>query len=105
MLMPFGSAFSIHNLGLTMGQLPILYGITGAFSFVTGPLVGKSSDKIGKYKLFVMGSLLSMAMVAIYTNLSLTPLWVCIVLNVILFAGISSRMISASALMSAIPEP
>lgn len=105
MLMPFGSAFSIHNLGLTMGQLPILYGITGAFSLVTGPLVGKLSDKIGKYKLFVMGSLISIAMVAIYTNLSLTPLWVCIVLNVILFAGISSRMISASALMSAIPEP
>jgi predicted MFS family arabinose efflux permease len=103
MLMPFGSAFSIHNLGLTLDQLPILYGITGVFSFVTGPLAGKLSDKIGKYQLFVMGSLLSMLLVAIYTQLGLTPLWLCIVLNVILFAGISARMISASALMSAIP--
>jgi len=103
MLMPFGSAFSIHNLGLTLDQLPILYGITGVFSFITGPLVGKLSDKIGKYQLFVMGSLLSMVLVAIYTQLGVTPLWICIVLNVILFTGISARMISASALMSAIP--
>jgi predicted MFS family arabinose efflux permease len=101
--MPFGSAFSIHNLGLTMEQLPVLYGFTGVFSFITGPLVGKLSDKIGKYKLFVMGSLLSMAIVLVYTNLGLTPLWVCVVLNVIMFTGISARMISASALMSAIP--
>jgi len=105
MLMPFGSAFGIFNLGLTMGQLPVLYGITGAFSILFGPLIGKLSDKMGKYKIFVAGSLISMVMVAIYTNLGVTPLWVIIVLNVLLFVGISSRMISSSALMTAIPEP
>src|SRR5262249_25309442 len=41
----------------------------------------------------------------IYTNLGVTPLWLIIVLNVILFIGISSRMISSSALMTAVPEP
>jgi predicted MFS family arabinose efflux permease len=105
MLMPFGSAFSINNLGITMGQLPIVYGITGLFSIVTGPLIGKASDKIGKYNIFVMGSVISMAMVLLYTNLGITPLWILIVINVVLFAGISSRMISAGALMTAIPRP
>src|SRR6185503_6756395 len=37
MLMPFGSAFSTNNLGLTLDQLPIIYGITGVFSIATGP--------------------------------------------------------------------
>jgi predicted MFS family arabinose efflux permease len=105
MLMPFGSAFGIHNIGLTMKQLPTLYGITGLFSIFFGPLIGKLSDKIGKYKVFFIGTVISVTMVAIYTNLGLTPLWLVIGLNVCLFVGISSRMISASALMTAIPEP
>jgi predicted MFS family arabinose efflux permease len=105
MLMPFGSAFGIHNLGLTMDQLPVLYGVTGAFSILIGPFAGKLSDKIGKFRMFVIGSAIGVIMVAIYTNLGITPLWLIIVLNVLLFTGISTRMISSSALMTAIPEP
>ena len=105
MLMPFGSAFSIHNLGLKPEDLPLLYGITGVFSIIFGPLVGRFTDKIGKFNMFAFGTGLSMLMVAIYTNLGITPLWLVIMLNVILFIGISSRMISSSALITAIPEP
>ena len=105
MLMPFGSTFGINNLGLTMEQLPILYMITGAFTMITGPLAGRLSDKIGKYKMFVIGSVLSIIMIAIYCNLGITPLWILIGINVLLFIGISSRMIAASALMTAIPAP
>ncbi|MEN9686113.1 MAG: hypothetical protein RLZZ28_1899 [Bacteroidota bacterium] len=104
MLMPFGSAYSIHNLGITMEDLPIIYLITGAFSILFGPLTGRLSDKIGKFNIFTAGSILSIAMVAIYTHLGVTPLWELITLNVILFVGISSRMISSSALLTAVPD-
>jgi predicted MFS family arabinose efflux permease len=104
MLMPFGSAFSTNNLGLTMAQLPYLYLVTGVFGIAMGPLIGKLSDTIGKFQLFAIGSVVSIIMVAIYTRLGITPLWVCMVLNVILFAGINARMISSSALISAIPS-
>lgn len=105
MLMPFGSAFSVNNLGITTEQLPVLYGVSGLFSFVFGPLTGFLSDKLGKYKIFVIGTLLTITMVAIYTNLGVTPLAWVIVVNVIMFAGIMARMISSSALISAIPQP
>lgn len=104
MLMPFGSAFSTNNLGLTLGQLPLIYGITGLFSIGTGPLIGKLSDKIGKLKVFVYGSILTIIMVAIYTPLGITPIWVVTAISVIMFTGVSSRMISSSALVSAIPS-
>jgi len=105
MLMPFGSAFSINNLGITLGQLPLLYGISGLFSIVTGPLLGKASDKFGKFNLFVAGTAVAITMVLLYTNLGVTPLWELIVINVVLFIGITSRMISAMALMTAVPQP
>jgi predicted MFS family arabinose efflux permease len=88
-----------------MEQLPLLYMITGIFSMGIGPLAGKLSDKIGKYKMFVIGSVISMVMVLIYCNLDVTPLWIVIVINVIMFAGIMARIIPSSALMTAIPDP
>jgi predicted MFS family arabinose efflux permease len=105
MLMPLGSTFSNFNLGIRLDQLWILYGVSGVFTILTGPSIGKLSDKIGKYTIFVIGSLVGMVMVAIYTNLGITPLWLIIILSILLYIGISSRMISSSALMTAIPEP
>jgi predicted MFS family arabinose efflux permease len=105
MLMPFGSAFSTNNLGLTMKQLPMVYLIVGIFSIATGPLIGSISDKVGKFKVFSIGTLISCIMVAIYTPLGITPIWMVIIISVIMFAGITCRMITSSALMSAMPEP
>lgn len=105
MLMPFGSAFGVHNLGISLADLPMLYMITGICSMITGPMMGKLADTLGKYTIFLVGSILSMIMVTIYCNLGLTPLWTVILLNVLMFVGISSRIISSSALMTAVPEP
>ena len=105
MLMPFGSAFSINNMKITLDQLPWLYGITGVFTIIFGPFLGKFSDKIGKYKMFVIGTIISMIMVAIYTRLGATPLFIIIALNIVLFVGIMSRMISSSALITGVPDP
>ncbi|WP_276374488.1 MFS transporter [Chryseolinea sp. H1M3-3] len=105
MLMPFASAFSVNNLGITLEQLPMLYMVTGVFSMITGPLVGKFSDQVGKYNIFMIGSLITMVVVGIYCNLGITPLWIVLALNVIMFAGVSSRIISSSALLTAVPLP
>jgi MFS family permease len=62
------------------------------------------TDRFGKYRLFIFGSVLSMAMVVIYTHLGPNPIWVVMVTNTILWIGISSRMISSSALISGVPD-
>ncbi|MES2429489.1 MAG: MFS transporter [Bacteroidota bacterium] len=104
MMMPFGSAFLVNNVGITNEQLPLIFMITGLGSIIIMPLVGKFSDKIDKYKIFAIGSLWAMVMVVVYTHLPIVPLWLVIVVNVILFMGIMSRIIPATALVSAIPE-
>lgn len=105
MLMPFGSAYSVHNLQIPFADLPTVYVITGISSMIAGPLIGKYSDRIGKFRLFFAGSVLAMVMTGIYGNLGPTPLTTVIVINVIMFTGITSRIISSSALMTAIPTP
>ena len=87
MLMPFGSAFIVNNLGIALTSLPTIYLITGLFTIFVGPLVGKLADKQGKYPVFVAGSILSIVMVLIYTHLPPVPLAVVIVVNVVLFVG------------------
>src|SRR5258707_11120355 len=105
MLMPFGSAFTVHNLGIDILHLPTIYLVSGLFTIFIGPLVGRASDAFGKYPTFVFGSAVSVVMVLIYTNLGQVSLSTAIVVNVLLFVGIFSRMIPSQALMSAIPDP
>jgi predicted MFS family arabinose efflux permease len=104
MLMPFGSAYTVHNLGIDIVHLPTIYLVSGLFSIVTGPLVGRASDAFGKYPTFVFGSVVSIIMVLIYTHLGQVSLATVIIVNVLMFVGIFSRMIPSQALMSAIPE-
>jgi predicted MFS family arabinose efflux permease len=105
MLMPFGSAYTVHNLGIDILHLPTIYLVSGLFSIVTGPLVGRASDAFGKYPTFVFGSAVSVVMVLIYTHLGQVSLATAILVNVLMFVGIFSRMIPSQALMSAIPDP
>ncbi|MCX6104533.1 MAG: MFS transporter [Proteobacteria bacterium] len=104
MLMPFGSAYSIHNLGVDINDLPHVYMVTGLCAIAAGPLVGRLSDAVGKFRMFLFGTLLTIIMVAIYTNLGVTPLPLVMLVNALLFVGITARMIPSQALMSAIPE-
>ncbi len=104
MLMPFGSAFTVNNQGVDMAHLPMIYLITGICALFFGPLIGKATDQFGKFQVFLFGGVLSIVMVVYYTNMTVSPLWLVILVNAILFVGIFSRMIPAQAMMSAIPE-
>ena len=104
MIMPFSSAFLVNNVLIPETDLSLIFLVTGVISIFTGPLLGKLTDRFGKYRLFVVGSILSMAMVVFYTHLGPNPIWVVMVTNTILWVGISSRMISSSALISGVPN-
>ncbi|MCC6833802.1 MAG: MFS transporter [Cytophagales bacterium] len=104
MMMPFGADFGVNNLKISLDQLPMLYMITGIASMILGPLLGRASDSWGKYRMFVAGSILMIFVVIIYCNLGPTPIWMVVILNIVMFAGISARMISSQALVSAVPD-
>lgn len=69
-----------------------------------GPLIGKMADKVGKFRVFVFGTVLSIVMVLIYTHLGHTPLLLVVLVNVVMFLGIFSRMIPFQALVASVPD-
>lgn len=104
MMMPFGSAFAVNNLNVTNAQLPMLFMISGLSSLLIMPIIGRLSDSISKFKIFMVASIWMMVMCVVYTNLSGTTFWLVVVLNILMMMGVMSRMIPSSALTSAIPD-
>lgn len=104
MMMPFGTAFAVNNLGITNPQLPTLFMVSGVSSLIIMPLLGRFSDRIDKFKLFSIASIWMIVVVVIYTNLAVTPLWIVMGFNIMMIVGIMGRMIPVGALMTAMPE-
>lgn len=104
MLMPFGSAFAEFNLGVHENDLWIIFGVTGLSSLIVFPIIGRLSDRYDKMKIFAIASLWSIVMVVIHTSWSQIPMWLVIVSNVLLFAGIMGRIVPSTTLISAIPD-
>jgi predicted MFS family arabinose efflux permease len=104
MLMPFSSVFTVNNIGISLDHLPTIYLITGLCTIVTGPLIGKATDAFGKMPVFFAGSVVTSIMVVVYTHLGAVPMALLVAVNVIMFAGIFSRMIPYQALASAVPD-
>ena len=103
MLMPFSSAYVVSNLGISLHSLPTVYLVTGLCTIFVGPLIGKAADAFGKFRVFTLGTALSIVMVLIYTHLEPISLPVLIIVNAVMFVGIFSRMIPFQALVSSVP--
>lgn len=104
MMMPWGSAFAVNNLGVTYEQLPILFMVGGLSSLFIMPMVGKLSDQFDKFKIFTIAAIWMMVVVVVYTNLGHVPFWFIIFMNIVMMIGIMSRMVPAMALTSALPQ-
>lgn len=104
MLMPFGSTFLVQNLLISIDRLPVIYMVTGLASIFAGPLLGRAADAIGKYRVFTGGTLVAIVVVIYFTRLGPVPLWLVLLLNVVLFASITARMVGSFALTSALPD-
>jgi predicted MFS family arabinose efflux permease len=104
MLMPFATAYMVDNIGLPLTDLPTIYLVTGLSIVFAGPLIGRFSDRVGKFRTFCWGTGLTILMVAVWTNLGHASLFTVIAVNVLMFLGIFGRVIPSQALVSAIPE-
>jgi predicted MFS family arabinose efflux permease len=98
-----GSAFK--HLYKTLFEPRYIWAFLTTIFLATGPLIGRFADRSGKYFVFAAGTALTVIMAYVYTHLGRTPLGWVVVVNALLFMGVTARMISATALMTAVPDP
>ena len=60
--------------------------------------------RFSAWKVFQFGALVTIIMVLIYTHLQQTPLYLVILVNILFFIGIFSRIIPSQTMISAIPD-
>ncbi len=103
-LMTFSSAYCTNNLGVDIDNLPLLYGVAGVSTFIFAPIIGRLTDKYGTLNVFVIGTIMTITMVALFTNMGINPFWAVIIVHTLLLLGNNARSISSSALGTIVPE-
>lgn len=105
LMMPWGSSFSVNNVGIAQSDLPLMFMIIGLSTISIMPIIGKLSDRFNKYSIFVASSIMMIISVVVYTNLGHVSFTVLVVVNMVMMAGIMARMIPSQALTTSVPEP
>ena len=104
LMMPWGSAFAINNVGISQAELPLLFMLVGISTFMIMPLIGMLADKINKFQLFMGASLIMTIAVLIYVRLEQSGFLLLTIVNMLMMSGIMARMVPSQALTSAVPE-
>ena len=103
LMMPWGSTYSVNNIGISQSDLPLMFMIVGLATFAIMPVVGVLSDKLNKFTIFTSASVLMVITVLVYTQLPKVSLVTLIVVNKFMMMGIMARMIPSQALAASIP--
>lgn len=104
LMMPWGSAYSVNNIGIAQSDLPMLFMVVGVSTFIIMPIVGSLSDKFNKFSIFTGASIAMVIAVLIYTQLPKVDLTILALVNVFMMMGIMARMVPSQALTASIPE-
>ena len=104
LMMPWGSAFSVNNVGISQSELPLLFMVVGIATLIIMPISGNLSDRFSKFNVFLTASIVMVIAVLIYTNLGKVSLLILIIVNVMMMAGVMARMVPSQALATSIPE-
>jgi predicted MFS family arabinose efflux permease len=105
LIVPFINPFMEFNVGFTKNQIPLTYVVGGVATLFSAPFFGKLADRVGKLKVFVICSILSLPFVYFITNMPAIAFYYVLVVTAMWFIVANGRMIAAQAMVSNVIEP
>ncbi len=104
-IIPYITDFSVNNLHLSRTHdVPLMYLIGGILSVINSPMVGKLSDKHGRYNVFFILSIIAMFPIVFMTNLQAASVTIFLICTSFFFIGSGGRLIPIQAMVtSAVP--
>jgi predicted MFS family arabinose efflux permease len=104
-VIPYISPYLVSNVGVAEKDLAYTYLAGGAFTLFSSRMVGKLSDRQGKFKTFVIMALLSLIPVWLLTTMPVSPLAYAIVVTTLFTMAMNARFVPATALIVSSVEP
>lgn len=105
-VIPFLATFLKLNVGLSSGQLELMYVIGGASSLLVMPVTGRIADLFGKLPVYrVMGLLTVIALVLVTRLPAGITLAVTLLATTFLMIASSARAVPATAMITAVAVP
>ncbi|MFO0357198.1 MAG: MFS transporter [Sphingobacteriaceae bacterium] len=106
LIIPFLTDYFTKNLAFDYKTtVPLIYIVGGSLSAITSPLIGKLSDKIGRLKVLVVLSILSVIPLIGIPNLSTHNTAILLMFTASFFIFSGSRMILTMAHVTSTVEP
>jgi MFS transporter, DHA1 family, inner membrane transport protein len=105
-IIPFLTDFFTKNLGFDYATtVPFVYVAGGLLTVVSSPIVGKLSDRLGRYPVLLVLSVLTLIPMLVIPNLHTTSKLVLLAASSSLFIFSGSRMIISMAHVTSTVEP
>lgn len=99
-IIPFISPSLVANAGISETALPLIYLTGGICSILTAPLIGKLSDRYGKYKIYIYSLIYSFIPTLLITHQGVAPTSFVLFITGLFFISAGARMIPANTLVT-----
>ena len=81
LIIPFLNPYLEFNKGFSKKEVLLVYIVGGVLTFFTSPLMGKLSDRWGKFRVFATAALLSVIPIVLITDLPAWPLGIVLTIT------------------------
>jgi predicted MFS family arabinose efflux permease len=98
-VIPYIPSYLVGNVGLTPGQVPLMYLCGGAVATLTTPLAGRWSDRFGAWPTFAGIALVSTLIIQTLTVLPPVPVWAALSCTTLFIVLVNGRYTPAMALV------
>lgn len=101
-IIPFLAKYMVSNVGFTEHEITYIYLIGGGFTIFTAPLIGRLSDRKGKFPVFALFCILTIIPVFTITNMPPLPLVIALLITTVFFVFVSGRMVPMQAMITSV---
>jgi predicted MFS family arabinose efflux permease len=105
MVVPFIAQYMEFNVCFLPNEIIYVYFLGGVTTFFTSRLVGKWSDKYGRFRIFTVFILISLIPLVLITNMPRIVIWPVLIVTTIFFITSGGRMIPATTMVTATVSP
>lgn len=99
-VIPYITIYVTANVGIRQEDIPLMYLVGGAASFLTARRIGALADRHGKIRVYRVVALCSLIPLFLQTHLPPVPLWLMIACSTLFFVLVPGRMVPVMAIVT-----